>query len=372
MCRLRALWVRRPLASSVRCTCTVSDTARPLAGTPCAAGCPCARCKAPTARQSRPPCAHACPPNRRAAPSSRRRRRGAACRQRPPPPREAADQACGAQRAAGPPAGLFAEHGGCQRGAGAAASSGSSTRRHGNGARQVRGGVRCCGCVESFREVGLGRGLRSRSSRACLHLHSLQQAQRRRQQTRPHRLLCQADVVAAFQPCGPPLALPLWPPPPLALLTLPHAPTLRPATPCSDDEAGGEGGPVVQLDLACGLFDLKDAAAVAAAEAALVNGGVAVEAYEGGSSSGSDSDGSGEEDGEGQGGGAAGTAAAAAAAAACDEGGGDAMDEDAAEGGAAAQGPAAAAAAAAGGQAAGRRIKGGKCSKRHAGIQELS
>jgi hypothetical protein len=53
---------------------------------------------------------------------------------------------------------------------------------------------------------------------------------------------------------------------------------------CREDE-----GPVVELDLACGVFDLKDETAIAAAERSLINQGVAVEKFSGGSSSSSDS-----------------------------------------------------------------------------------
>lgn len=62
----------------------------------------------------------------------------------------------------------------------------------------------------------------------------------------------------------------------------------------SDDE---RAGPYVELDLACGLFDLKDETALAAAERSLANGGVAVERF--GGSSGSD-DSSSEEEDEGE------------------------------------------------------------------------
>lgn len=49
---------------------------------------------------------------------------------------------------------------------------------------------------------------------------------------------------------------------------------------CREDE-----GPVVELDLACGVFDLKGETAIAAAERALINQGVAVEKFSEGSSS---------------------------------------------------------------------------------------
>lgn len=68
---------------------------------------------------------------------------------------------------------------------------------------------------------------------------------------------------------------------------------------CSDDE---REGPYVELDLACGLFDLKDEAAVSAAERSLVAGGAAVERDSDSdveSSSGSETS-SGEEEKEGQ------------------------------------------------------------------------
>jgi hypothetical protein len=55
-------------------------------------------------------------------------------------------------------------------------------------------------------------------------------------------------------------------------------------------------GPVVELDLACGVFDLKDETAIAAAERSLINQGVAVEKFSGGSDS-SDSDSSSSSDG---------------------------------------------------------------------------
>ena len=120
---------------------------------------------------------------------------------------------------------------------------------------------------------------------------------------------------------------------------------------CSEDE---REGPYVELDLACGLFDLKDDAAVAAAERSLAAGqGVAVEAYDGGSGSSSSSSGDSDSDSEEEAGGreevVEGTAADA----------GDAMQEDGAAEGIdvpAAAGP-------------GRRRKG---KARHAGIEELS
>lgn len=49
---------------------------------------------------------------------------------------------------------------------------------------------------------------------------------------------------------------------------------------CREDE-----GPVVELDLACGVFDLKDETALAAAERSLINQGVTVEKFSGGSTS---------------------------------------------------------------------------------------
>jgi hypothetical protein len=116
---------------------------------------------------------------------------------------------------------------------------------------------------------------------------------------------------------------------------------------CSEDE---REGPYVELDLACGLFDLKDDAALAAAERSLAAGqGVAVEAYDGGSGSSSSSSSDSEDE----------AVEAVAEGAAADAG--DAMQEDGA-----AEGIDAAAAAAA---AAGRRRKG---KARHAGIEELS
>lgn len=166
----------------------------------------------------------------------------------------------------------------------------------------------------------------------------------------------------------------------------------------SDDE---REGPYVEMDLACGLFDLKDPSAVAAAEAAMVGRGVAVEAYGAGSSDDSSdgsSDGSGSE-GEGDEGGeermrqALGIVAAAQQqhpqqrqggeqqAAAAAAAGGDAMEEDApaqqpSNGAAPAEAAPAdgvedfadrAAAAAATGRRRRHKVKG-----RHAGIVELS
>ena len=67
-------------------------------------------------------------------------------------------------------------------------------------------------------------------------------------------------------------------------------------SPCSDDE---REGPVVQLDLAWGLYDLKDSSAVAAAERSLVAQGVAVERFEGASTDDSSSSGGGVDGGSG-------------------------------------------------------------------------
>ncbi len=179
------------------------------------------------------------------------------------------------------------------------------------------------------------------------------------------------------------LPSPLRPPPsslaaaPSLMLALPHHPLSR-----SDDE---REGPVVELDLACGLFDLKDETAVAAAERAMLAQGVAIDRFEGAStddSSEEDSSSGSEDEGEGQEQGgmrrqgpAAATAAAAAGAGAEDL---DAMQEDEPDGSAGTVEAAAAAAAAGGGQqlegaAPGRRRKGKqRGSRRHAGIQELS
>lgn len=139
--------------------------------------------------------------------------------------------------------------------------------------------------------------------------------------------------------------------------------------PCSDDE---REGPYVEMDLACGLFDLKNEAAVAAAERAMVGQGVAVERFGGASTDDSDSSSDeGSEVDEGEGGLAA---AGGSEQGPSGGGGGDAMQED---------GPAGGSAAAAGGlqqqqqgqqlgaAGLGRRRK-GKGSKRHAGIEELS
>eukprot|EP00887_Chlorella_sp_A99_P000496 scaffold17.g496.t1 len=77
---------------------------------------------------------------------------------------------------------------------------------------------------------------------------------------------------------------------PAEALVMEHARRAR----IADDE---RAGPYVELDLACGLFDLKDETALAAAERSLANGGVAVERF--GGSSGSD-DSSSEEEDEGE------------------------------------------------------------------------
>lgn len=151
---------------------------------------------------------------------------------------------------------------------------------------------------------------------------------------------------------------------------------------CSGDE--GEG-PYVEMDLACGLFDLKDASAVAAAERSLAGHDVTVEMY-GGSGSDSDTDDSSSDDSEqeeqeegeqlaGQDGAAPAAAnqqhlstnSGMAAAAGSDE----AMAQ--AHAAAPIEGAAAAAAAAGAPAPASRRRKGKKqAAKRHAGIEELS
>ncbi len=94
---------------------------------------------------------------------------------------------------------------------------------------------------------------------------------------------------------------------------------------------------MVELDLQCGVFDLKDDAAVSAAERALTNQGVAVETY-GGDSDSSDSSDSDDSDSDDSG-----------------SGSGDDEDEDMEEGE---------------GEAAEKKKK--KGARRHPGIQEIS